>query len=498
MIVGIDLGTTNSLVAFINKEGKPEIVINERGSRITPSVVYFKNDREVLVGELARSQMILKADRTVSAIKRQMGTAYKVSIGEHDYTPPEISALILRKLVQYTEKYLGRKVEAAVVTVPAYFNDNQRQATFLAGELAGLKILKLLNEPTAAALAYGARWQQQEKVLVLDIGGGTFDITLMECQEGEYRVLCTGGSTSLGGIDFDRRLMQHVLDTFKETAGIDIGGDKVALQQLELQAEKVKIDLSTVSECSLLIPYITLGPQGPVHLNQVIRRDQFEHLCRDLFEEIRSLIQQTLRKARISSEEVDAVVLAGGASRMPGFQEVVAEIFGRHKMRGEINPDEVVALGAAIEGGMLSGELENVNFYDATSHSLGVEDDQGNFVPLIPANTSYPVARSCLFTTVRDGQEEVIIHVLQRDELAEEGEPRKYISLGLFHLGGIKNAPAGEPNIDVTFAIDRSGILRVAAADLDTGTQKEVEITEVAYGDGRKLVSSPVKEFTVL
>lgn len=484
MIVGIDLGTTNSLVAFINREGKPEIIINERGSRLTPSVVYFKNDLEVLVGELANSQRILKSDRTVSAIKRHMGSSYQADIVGRTYTPIEISALILRKLIQYAETYLGQPVEAAVITVPAYFNDNQRQATLAAAQLAGIKVLKLLNEPTAAALAYRTGSDQQTHILVLDIGGGTFDITIMEYDQGTYRVLGTGGSTTLGGLDFDDRLSVYIMSTFHELHGIDLSMDKVALQQLQINAEKVKVDLSQVKECSVLVPYITMSETGPVHLNQEIRQDQFNNLCHDLLEEAASLIKQTLQRAEVGETWVDVVVMAGGASRMPGFKQMVAEILGSVEVKTDINPDEVVALGAAIEAGMLSGNLDSIELFDATSHTLGIEDNQGQFVTLIPANTQYPVEKSLLFTTVEDNQEEVIIHILQREdqhddvlENIEEGG----ISLGKFHLAGIQKSNAGEPNIDVTFEIDRNGILNVAAMDIDTGITNEVQITEVVY-----------------
>lgn len=486
MIVGIDLGTTNSLVAFINREGRPEIIINERGSRLTPSVVYFKNDLEVLVGELANSQRILKSERTVSAIKRHMGSSYQADIAGRSYTPVEVSALILRKLVQYAELYLGQPIEAAVITVPAYFNDNQRQATLAAANLAGIKVLKLLNEPTAAALAYGTGSEKQTHILVLDIGGGTFDITLMEYDQGIYRVAGTGGSTTLGGLDFDNRLKDHIMKTFEEIHGIDLSTDKVALQQLQINAEKVKIDLSQVKECSVLVPYITMGETGPVHLNQEVKLDQFNNLCHDLLAEAASLIRQTLARAGVDENWVDVVVMAGGASRMPGFKEMVANVLGNVEIKTDINPDEVVALGAAIEAGMLSGDLDSIELFDVTSHTLGIEDDQTQFVTLIPANTPYPVEKSLLFTTVQDDQEEVIIHILQREDAedseaevnAEEGGG---ISLGKFHLAGIQKAKAGEPNIDVTFEIDRNGVLNVSAMDIDSGIRNEIQITEVVY-----------------
>jgi len=489
VIVGIDLGTTNSLVAIINREGKPEIIINERGNRLTPSVVYFKNDQEVMVGELARSQLILKADRTISCIKRYVGSDYQVHISERGYTPTEISALILRKLVKYAQDYLGKTIEAAVVTVPAYFNDNQRQATLKAGELAGLKILKLLNEPTAAALAYSSELEQKEHIMVLDIGGGTFDITLMEYADQVCRVIGSGGSTSLGGIDFDNRLRQYILGTFQESCEIDLSGDPIALQQIQINAEKAKVDLSSVNECSILIPYITVGSSGPVHLNQSIFRDQFNHLCTDLFTDIRELIIQTLLKAGVDVSWVDVVVLAGGSSRMPGFKDVVGEIFGPIEIRTEINPDEVVALGAALEAGMLSGDIEDIQLNDVTTHTMGIEDDQGEFIPLIPANTPYPVVESQLFTTVQDQQEEVIIHIRQREELGDPSE-WNYVSLGRFHLAGIQQAQAGEPNILVTFEIDRNGILNVSALDLDTGRENQVQITEVSYCSGSQVSDS--------
>lgn len=498
MIVGIDLGTTNSLVAFINQEGKAEIIINERGSRLTPSVVHFKNEREVLVGELARSQLVLKAERTVSSIKREMGNNYQVTIGDRSYTPPEISALILRKLLQYAKEYLNQDIDAAVVTVPAYFNDNQRQATLQAGELAGIKIIKLLNEPTAAALAYGISHPQKKRnIMVLDIGGGTFDITLMEYREDVYQVLSIGGSTRLGGLDFDQRLVQHILDAFKATNGIDLTNDPVALQQIHISAEKAKVDLSSVHECSVLIPYITLGPMGPVHLNQTINREQFNHICGDLFNEITELIKQTLNRAGVSESWIETVVLAGGASRMPGFKDLVNRIFPGAELRAEINPDEVVALGAALEAGRLSGDLSDVELHDVTSHTLGLEDDQGEFVVLIPANTPYPFTQSSLFTTVNDFQKEVIVHILQRDEMIEDNEDNQ-VSLGKFHLEGIQQAKAGEPSIEVTFAIDASGVLNVSARDIVTGTRNQIEITGQSYACGSKMLARRGKGLTVL
>ncbi|MEN6349055.1 MAG: Hsp70 family protein [Syntrophomonas sp.] len=498
MIVGIDLGTTNSLVAFMNREGKPEIIINERGGRLTPSVVYFKNDQEVLVGEMARHQALLKADRTVGSIKRHMGSDYKVDISGREYTPVEISALILRKLLNYAEGYLGQKVESAVVTVPAYFNDNQRQATFMAGELAGIKIVKLLNEPTAAALAYASELANQEHILVLDIGGGTFDITLMEYEKGICRVLCTGGSSSLGGLDFDSRLCRSIQDTFKQCTGIDLLGDAVAMQQVQINAEKAKLDLSSVKECSVLIPYISMSNIGPVHLNQVIQREHFNYICRDLFVEITELIRQTLGRAGVDSSWVDVVVFAGGSSRMPGFKDAVAEIFPDVEIRTEINPDEVVALGAALEAGMLSGEVSDVELHDVTSHTLGVEDDQGEFITLIAANTPYPALDAQLFTTVEDGQEEVIIHILQRDEMGDTGGDKGIISLGKFHLSGIRKAKVGEPNIDVTFEIDKNGILHVSAMDIDTGIQNQIEINDLGYSSGSQFLARRGRNLIVI
>lgn len=497
MIVGIDLGTSNSLVAFINREGKAEIIINERGSRLTPSVVYFKNEQEVMVGELARSQLILKADRTVSSIKREMGTNYQVDMGERSYTPPEISALILRKLLQYAQEYLEQEITAAVVTVPAYFNDNQRQATLLAGELAGIRILKLLNEPTAAALAYGVNREEKENILVLDIGGGTFDITLMAYQDEVCQVLCIGGSSQLGGLDFDKQMVTHILETFKMSSGIDLSADPIALQQIHINAEKAKVDLSSVNECSILVPYITMGAQGPVHLNQTLRREEFNHICSHLFKEITELIEQTFTRAGVSKEWVQAVVLAGGASRMAGFKDLVKQLFPGVELRAEINPDEVVALGAALEGGMLAGELSDVELHDVTGHTLGIEDNQGEFVALIPANTPYPISESRLFTTVNDFQEEVIIHILQRDEMGDSGEGVN-VSLGKFHLENIQKAKAGQPSIDVTFTIDENGILNVSALDIETGTQNEIQITETGYVDVNKILARRGRDLKIL
>lgn len=496
-VVGIDLGTTNSLVAYINREGRPEIIINERGSRLTPSVVYFKNDQEVLVGEMARSQALLQADRTVAHIKRQMGTNYQVSINQRGYSPVEISALILRKLRNYAEKYLESPLEGAVVTVPAYFNDNQRQATFMAGELAGIKILKLLNEPTAAALAYAAELEKNEHIVVLDIGGGTFDITLMDYEDGVCRVRSTGGSSSLGGIDFDRRLERHILDSFLQQTGIDLNDDPVAMQQIIINAEKAKVDLSTVNECTVLIPYLRMSPTGPVHLNQLIQRQEFNHLCRDLLDEVESLIGQTLERAGLPREWVEVVVLAGGASRMPGFYERVTALFPEARVKAHINPDEVVALGAALQAGMLSGEILDVELHDVTSHTLGLEDDQGEFIPIIQANTPYPVVDSQLFTTVEDNQPEVMIHIMQRDEMAESSEAG-HISLGKFHLAGIMPAPGGEPNIDVSFEIDRNGILRVSAVDIDSGIMNEIHISEMGFSTEDKFHARRGKSLKVI
>lgn len=497
MIVGIDLGTTNSLVAFINRDGNAEIIINERGSRLTPSVVYFKDESEVLVGDLARSQSVLKASRTVSCIKRHMGSDFQVFIEDRSLSAIEISALILRKLVQYAETYLGQPIEAAVVTVPAYFNDNQRQATLLAGELAGLKILKLLNEPTAAALAYGAQLEKNENILVLDIGGGTFDITLMAYEEDVCRVICSGGSSHLGGVDFDHRIAQHILKSFQDTYDIDLSIDPVALQQVLASSEKAKIDLSTVNECSVLIPYITMSEQGPVHLNQTIKVEQFKYFCRDIFGEIQGLIKQTFQKAQLDKDWVDVIVLAGGASRMPGFREMVGDLFADVEIRVEINPDEVVALGAALEAGMLAGQIDHVKLSDVTSHTLGLEDHNGEFIALIPANTNYPVVESLLFTTVEDQQEEVIIHILQREE-PSSNDAACGISLGRFHLEGIQKATAGEPNIDVTFEIDNNGVLNVSALDIDTGMQNQVQITGLCYESNNKTMARRGKYFKIL
>jgi molecular chaperone DnaK len=497
LIVGIDLGTTNSLVACINAENRPEIIINERGNRLTPSAVYFKNENEVLVGELARSQLILKAGHTVSCIKRHMGTDYQLQIHDRSYNPSEISALILRKLIKYAETQLGQKIDTAVVTVPAYFNDNQRQATMAAGELAGLNIVKLLNEPTAAALAYGAHLDHNAHILVLDIGGGTFDITLMERSDNICRVVGTGGSTTLGGIDFDNRLAEYILQNFRETTGVNLTDDPVARQQIQINAEKAKVDLSTVTDCSILIPYISMTDSGPLHLNQVIRRDEFNHLCRDLLAEIEGLIEQTMVRAGLNREWVEVVVLAGGASRMPGFQQCILDLLGPVEIKSDINPDEVVALGAAMEAGMLSGQVSDIELHDVTSHTLGVEDDGGEFVALIPANTPYPIEKSRLFTTVQDDQEEVIIHILQRDELSEPVTVNT-ISLGRFHLEGINRGKAGEPSIDVTFAIDRNGVLNVSALDLDTGTNNHVQITGIGYTSGNRVMARRGQSLTVL
>ncbi len=476
-IIGIDLGTSNSSAAYI-KEKKPEIIINERGERLTPSVVSFKNKREVLVGELAKNRSVMEADYTISHVKRDMGTSKRYSIANREYTPVEISALILRKIKQYTEKFLGKRVYDAVITVPAYFNDNQRQATLKAGKLAGLNVLKLLNEPVAAALAYYLNRNGEERILVVDFGGGTLDITLMEYSENVFKVTATGGSTSLGGVNIDQLLAKYITEEFEKQHSIDLHNDPIAYQQILLNAERAKIDLSTTEETKIFIPYITATQKGSIHLEQYITRRQFNNLISPILSELKDHLTSLFKKSSLPYSWVTSLIFAGGSTRIPAVQDVVIKTLtsgkGKNNFRiyRDINPDEVVALGAGVLAGILSGDIEEVQFYDITSHDLGVEDNEGNFVPIIPAGINYPTESSKFFTTTEDNQDKVTIHVIQREQ-----NDNSIISLGRFILKGIKRAKAGQPNIDVTFSIDKHGILNVSALDVDTGEYNEIAIS---------------------
>ena len=479
-VLGIDLGTTNSLACTL-EDGLPVIIVNERGSRTTPSVISFRNDREVLVGELAKSQAVLNRANTVAHIKRHMGTTHRVTLMGREYTPTELSALILRKLKQYSEEYLGAPIEDVVITVPAYFNDNQRLATMQAGELAGFRVLKLLNEPTAAALAYSLHHQEDSRILVVDLGGGTLDISLLEHQDRVHRVKAFGGSTYLGGLEFDQRILDHLCAEFQAAHGIDLKADPVAYQQLVICAEKAKVDLSTIEQAQVMVPYITISPQGPLHLNTVLSRETFERLVGDLVETIRRLIRETFEGVGLPLDWPDQVILVGGATRMPLITRLIQDLIGLAPKR-DLNPDEVVAKGAAIQAGILADQIADVEFYDVTSHTLGIEDDGGAFVPIIPNNAPYPTEQSRVFTTVRDEQEHVEIHVLQQSPLHPE---LPLVSLGRFSLDQLPPRPKGAPSIEVTFAIDRNGILQVTAHDPDHGMVNAMTIAEPAFASSR-------------
>lgn len=481
-IIGIDLGTTNSLLSFV-KNGAPRIIPNERGSRTTPSVVCLKKDK-VIVGEMARNQAVLNSELTVANVKLAMGTDRGFTINDRRYTPEEISGFILAHLREIAEDYLGCEVEEAVITVPAYFDDNQRQATLRAAAMTGIRVRKLLNEPTAAALTYGMSQGGNSHMLVIDLGGGTLDITLMAYEDKVFRVMGVGGSTAIGGLNFDNALIDHILARFAAHCPYDLKNDRIAYQQLVIHAEKAKIDLSAADSTALMIPYIAVTDAGPLHLNMEISRADFNNLARPVLEDIKRHIMETFSLAGLSPEWVDSVIMVGGASRIPAVGELVDEVLcpacarssGGPRLKKNINPDEAVARGAGILAGVLNGEIAGVEFHDITAHNLGIEDDNGDFINIIPAASSYPVEVSRLFTTVVDDQPEVIIHVMQDRGLLEG--MHDFVSLGRFHLTVNHGRKKGEPNIDVTFAIDLNGVLTVSAMDLDTGEGKDITISE--------------------
>jgi len=474
-ILGIDLGTTNSLASiFRNKH--PELIVNKRGSRMTPSVVSLRNKSEVLVGELARNQAVLNSEKTVSVIKRKMGTEDQVHLGGRCFSPVEISGIILRKIKQDAESFLGEEISDSVITVPAFFNDNQRLATKRAGELAGLRVRKLLNEPTAAALAYGYARGGDGNLLVVDCGGGTLDITLLEYQEHCFKIKGVGGSTLLGGFDFDQALVKWLASNFEEQHGVDLLADPIAHQQLVIQSEKAKIDLSTVSETTITAPYISMTEKGPLHLNQRITIQEFEALIEEHLETLCKLIKETLARYELNKDWVQTVILVGGSTRLPAIETRVKELFPEPAvLKKDLNPDEVVALGAGVLAGILSDSVTDMAFYDITSHNFGLENHCEEFVSLIPAGTSYPCEFTQLFTTIEENQDEVVIHVLQNGE--RKGD-ENVVSLGMFHLTDIEPAPAGEPNIRVSFSIDTDGLLSVTAINLDSGESKQIVITD--------------------
>ena len=469
--IGIDLGTTNSVVAVM-EGGKPTVIANAEGSRTTPSIVAFSKSGERLVGQLAKRQAIVNPDRTIASIKRHMGDNYKVNIDGKDYTPQEISSMILRKLADDASKYLGEKVTSAVITVPAYFNDAQRQATKDAGKIAGLDVLRIVNEPTAAALAYGLEKEKSEKVLVFDLGGGTFDVSVLEIGDGVHEVLSTSGDTHLGGDDFDQKVMDWICEEFKKQEGIDLKGDKQAMQRVKEAAEKAKCELSSVMETNINLPFITADANGPKHLDLNLTRAKFEDLCFDLLERCKKPVEQALQDAGISKNEINEVVLVGGSSRIPAVQKLVKDYTGKEPNQS-VNPDEVVAVGAAIQAGVLAGEVKDIVLLDVTPLTLGIETLGGVMTPLVPRNTTIPVSKSQVFSTAENNQTAVDIQVLQ----GERPMARDNKSLGMFRLEGIAPAMRGIPQIEVTFDIDANGIVNVSAKDKATNKEQKITIT---------------------
>ena len=469
--IGIDLGTTNSCVAVI-EGGEPVVIPNAEGGRTTPSVVAFSKTGERLVGQVAKRQAITNPEKTVSSIKREMGSNYKVNIDGKDYTPQEISAMILTKLKTDAEAYLGEKVSQAVITVPAYFTDAQRQATKDAGKIAGLDVKRIINEPTAAALSYGIDKETDQKVMVYDLGGGTFDVSIIEMGDGVQEVLATAGNNRLGGDDFDQRVMDWIVGSFKAETGVDLKGDKMAMQRVKEAAEKAKIDLSDITSTNINLPFITADATGPKHLDLNLSRAKFNELTADLVEKTMGPVRQALSDSGLSIDKIDKVLMVGGSSRIPAVQEAVKKFTGKEPFKG-INPDECVAIGAAIQAGVLGGEVEGLLLLDVTPLSLGVETMGGVMTKIIERNTTIPTKKSQIFSTAVDGQTQVEVNVLQGErEFARDNK-----QLGLFKLDGIAPAPRGIPQIEVTFDIDANGIVNVYAKDLGTGKEQKITIT---------------------
>ncbi|MFM7205692.1 MAG: molecular chaperone DnaK [Planctomycetaceae bacterium] len=493
-IIGIDLGTTNSVVAVM--EGKePKVIANKEGNRLTPSVVAFNDKCETLVGDIARRQAVTNPKRTIYSIKRFMGRRHnevggeekmvpyevvggpedyvKVRAGDKEFTPPEVSAKVLRSLKESAEAYLGHKVNKAVITVPAYFNDAQRQATKDAGQIAGLEVMRIINEPTAAALSYGLEKKAQEKIVVFDLGGGTFDVSVLEVADGVFRVISTNGDTHLGGDDFDKTLIDHVADQFKKEQGIDLRKDTMALQRLQEACEKAKKELSSAQSTDINLPFITADASGPKHLQMTISRAQFEQMCDALVERCRGPVVQALKDAKLDPKDIDEVVLVGGSTRIPKVQELVRKLFNKESHKG-VNPDEVVALGAAIQGGVLGGDVQDVLLLDVTPLSLGIETEGGIFTKLVERNTTVPTERKQVFSTASDNQTAVTVSVFQ----GERSMARDNRLLGQFNLEGIPPSPRGTPQIEVKFDIDANGILSVSAKDLGSNKEQTVRIEQ--------------------
>ena len=470
-IIGIDLGTTNSCVAVL-EGGEPVVIANAEGGRTTPSVVAFSKTGERMVGQVAKRQAVTNADRTVASIKRHMGENYRVTVDGKGYTPQEISAMVLQKLKADAEAYLGQPVTEAVITVPAYFSDAQRQATKDAGKIAGLEVKRIINEPTAAALAYGLDKEQEQKIMVYDLGGGTFDVSILEIGDGIVEVLATAGDTRLGGDDFDERIMNYLVEEFKKAEGIDLRNDKVAMQRLREAAEKAKIELSGMTTTAVNLPYITADATGPKHLDVTLTRAKFNEMTADLVERTMKPVRQAMNDAGLKASDLHKVLLVGGSTRIPAVQEAVKGITGTEGFKG-INPDECVALGAAIQGGVLTGDVKDVVLLDVTPLSLGIETMGGVFTRLIDRNTTIPTRKSQIFSTAADNQPSVEVHVLQGErEMAAYNK-----TLGRFQLSGIMPAPRGVPQIEVTFDIDANGIVKVSAKDLGTGKEQQISIT---------------------